>query len=158
MPTNTEHLLALAAELGAALKARNMMLTLAESCTGGMVAEHITAIAGSSAWFGVGFVTYSNEAKQQLLNVFHRHLLTLVLLASKLRSKWQAARLKKVTPISPPVSLALPGQMVAQRQNQLARYALLLRSIIKAISAHQAQRNTSQAIAKVFVCNPRNMR
>lgn len=74
MPTNTEHLLALAAELGAALKARNMMLTLAESCTGGMVAEHITAIAGSSAWFGVGFVTYSNEAKQQLLNVFSQTL------------------------------------------------------------------------------------
>ncbi|MCZ6412924.1 nicotinamide-nucleotide amidase, partial [Cronobacter sakazakii] len=43
--------------------------TTAESCTGGWVAKMITDIAGSSAWFERGFVTYSNEAKQQMIGV-----------------------------------------------------------------------------------------
>lgn len=45
------------------------MLACAESCTGGWVAETVTAIAGSSQWFERGFVTYSNAAKQELLGV-----------------------------------------------------------------------------------------
>ena len=44
-------------------------LVTAESCTGGGLAERLTSIAGSSAWFERGFVTYSNEAKQELLDV-----------------------------------------------------------------------------------------
>lgn len=59
----------LAAELGASLKARGLMLTLAESCTGGMVAAAVTSVAGSSAWFDRGFVTYSNAAKMEMLGV-----------------------------------------------------------------------------------------
>ena len=59
----------LAAELGAALKAHGYMLALAESCTGGMVAEAITSVAGCSAWFDRGFVTYSNQAKIDMLGV-----------------------------------------------------------------------------------------
>ncbi|MDZ4213096.1 MAG: CinA family protein, partial [Methylotenera sp.] len=51
----------LAIELGAALKARGYTLALAESCTGGMAAQAVTSIAGSSAWFDRGFVTYSNQ-------------------------------------------------------------------------------------------------
>ncbi len=60
---------ALAAKLGAALKTQGKMLTLAESCTGGMVAAAITSIAGSSVWFDRGFVTYSNAAKIEMLGV-----------------------------------------------------------------------------------------
>lgn len=59
----------LAKELGAALKARGFMLALAESCTGGMVAQAVTSVAGSSAWFDRGFVTYSNQAKIDMLGV-----------------------------------------------------------------------------------------
>ena len=59
----------LAAKLGNALKAQNAMLTLAESCTGGMAAEVITRVSGSSAWFERGFVTYSNAAKSEMLGV-----------------------------------------------------------------------------------------
>ena len=51
------------------LKARRGMIVTAESCTGGWVAQALTAIAGSSAWFDRGFVTYSNEAKQEMLGV-----------------------------------------------------------------------------------------
>lgn len=59
----------LAAQLGAALKARGWMLATAESCTGGLVSAAITSVAGSSDWFERGFVTYSNEAKTELLGV-----------------------------------------------------------------------------------------
>lgn len=56
-------------ELGAALKERGKTLTLAESCTGGLASQAITNIAGSSAWFDSGFITYSNTAKQSMLGV-----------------------------------------------------------------------------------------
>ena len=59
----------LATELGAALTARGFMLALAESCTGGMAAQAVTSVAGSSAWFDCGFVTYSNQAKIDMLGV-----------------------------------------------------------------------------------------
>lgn len=59
----------LSAALGAALLARGCKLALAESCTGGMVAQAVTSVAGSSAWFDRGFVTYSNQAKIDMLGV-----------------------------------------------------------------------------------------
>lgn len=45
------------------------MLTTAESCTGGWVAQVITAVPGSSAWFERGFITYTNSAKHEMLGV-----------------------------------------------------------------------------------------
>ncbi|WP_020681864.1 CinA family protein [Marinobacterium rhizophilum] len=48
---------------------RNWMLATAESCTGGWVAQALTALAGSSDWFDGGFVTYSNAAKARMLGV-----------------------------------------------------------------------------------------
>lgn len=62
-------LLTLAAELGNILKAQGRTLALAESCTGGLAAQYVTAIPGSSAWFDRGFVTYSNDAKIEMLGV-----------------------------------------------------------------------------------------
>jgi len=59
----------LAAQVGGALKSHGLKLATAESCTGGGVAYAITDVAGSSAWFERGFVTYSNLAKQQMLGV-----------------------------------------------------------------------------------------
>lgn len=59
----------LAQALGAALLGRRAVLATAESCTGGWVAEAVTAVAGSSAWFDRGFVTYSNAAKGEMLGV-----------------------------------------------------------------------------------------
>jgi nicotinamide-nucleotide amidase len=59
----------LAQRVGTALQGKGMMLATAESCTGGGVGQSITEIAGSSAWFDCGFITYSNTAKSRLLNV-----------------------------------------------------------------------------------------
>ncbi len=59
----------LATQVGEALLAHGMMLSTAESCTGGGVASAVTEIAGSSAWFDRGFVTYSNQAKMDMLGV-----------------------------------------------------------------------------------------
>jgi nicotinamide-nucleotide amidase len=59
----------LAAQVGGLLKAHGLLLTTAESCTGGGVAEAITGVAGSSAWFERGFITYSNRSKQEMLGV-----------------------------------------------------------------------------------------
>lgn len=60
---------ALAARVGRRLKAKKRRLVSAESCTGGWVAQVVTSIPGSSAWFERGVVTYSNAAKRELLGV-----------------------------------------------------------------------------------------
>ena len=65
----SESLDALGERLGAVLVARGWRVATAESCTGGGIAEVITRVAGSSAWFDQGFVTYSNAAKQTQLGV-----------------------------------------------------------------------------------------
>ena len=59
----------LATQLGQQLLKRQCKLVTAESCTGGWIAQAITTIAGSSQWFERGFVTYSNQAKEEMLGV-----------------------------------------------------------------------------------------
>jgi nicotinamide-nucleotide amidase len=59
----------LSEKVGQALKAQGATVTAAESCTGGWIAKTLTDVAGSSAWFERGFVTYSNEAKSQMIGV-----------------------------------------------------------------------------------------
>ena len=60
---------ALAEKVAAKLLERRAFVATAESCTGGWVSQALTAIAGSSAWFERGFVTYSDPAKEELLGV-----------------------------------------------------------------------------------------
>ncbi len=55
--------------LADALRARGAFMATAESCTGGLIAAACTSLAGSSEWFERGFVTYSNEAKAEMLGV-----------------------------------------------------------------------------------------
>jgi len=59
----------LATALGQALQRRGLGVATAESCTGGLIAGAITDVAGSSGWFDRGFVTYSNDAKTEMLGV-----------------------------------------------------------------------------------------
>lgn len=62
-------LLALVAKVGKALKQHNKMVVTAESCTGGLVAEALTAVSGSTAWFDRAYITYSYESKREMLGV-----------------------------------------------------------------------------------------
>lgn len=62
MVRNVKHLAQL-------LESRHWKLATAESCTGGLIAAACTELAGSSAWFERGFVTYSNESKMELLGI-----------------------------------------------------------------------------------------
>jgi nicotinamide-nucleotide amidase len=59
----------LAEKVGDALKSRKLLLTVAESCTGGGICQAITEIAGSSEWFDCGFVAYSNSSKSEILDI-----------------------------------------------------------------------------------------
>lgn len=68
-PGIQETLRELVGELLAACRQRDLKLATAESCTGGLVAAALTAVAGSSSVFDRGFVTYSNEAKTEILGV-----------------------------------------------------------------------------------------
>lgn len=61
--------LSLAANVGDALLKRQQTLATAESCTGGGIGYVITEVAGSSAWFNGGLITYTNALKQQWLQV-----------------------------------------------------------------------------------------
>lgn len=62
-------MLKLAEKVGEALKSKKLLLSVAESCTGGGVSCALTEIAGSSEWFDCGFVPYSNSAKTEMLNI-----------------------------------------------------------------------------------------
>lgn len=65
----TTEMMELAARVGKKLQEKGLLLTTAESCTGGGVAQAITEIAGSTAWFDCGFITYSNASKTEMLDV-----------------------------------------------------------------------------------------
>jgi nicotinamide-nucleotide amidase len=73
MATESQAISASVAKLATELTARGLSMATAESCTGGGIAEALTALAGSSAWFDSGYVTYSNEAKQRMLGVDSAH-------------------------------------------------------------------------------------
>lgn len=59
----------LVAEVGDALKQHQKMVVTAESCTGGLIAEALTSVAGSTAWFDRAYISYSYESKREMLGV-----------------------------------------------------------------------------------------
>ena len=67
-------------------------ITIAESCTGGLLASTLTDIAGASKWFNQSWVTYSNDAKIRELNVDEKHWKSVVQYQQKLQSKWHRER------------------------------------------------------------------
>ena len=71
--TDSKHTV-LVKQLAELLIKNNKMLAVAESCTGGWIAKLLTDLAGSSSWFDRGFVTYSNQAKQEMLGVLTKTL------------------------------------------------------------------------------------
>ncbi len=102
MLSNKElHRQSIPGQLADLLQKRCWILATAESCTGGMIAAACTDLAGSSAWFERGFVTYSNAAKSELLGV-------------------DAALIAKHGAVSEPVARAMAAGAVAHSQAQVA--------------------------------------
>ncbi len=69
LTTHTDELISAAQELLEACKRHELKIAAAESCTGGLIMGALTEVAGSSAVVERGFVTYSNEAKAEMLGV-----------------------------------------------------------------------------------------
>jgi nicotinamide-nucleotide amidase len=69
MLNSTEKSRHLSQQLGELLLKKHWTLCTVESCTGGALSSAITSVPGASQWFGYGFVTYANQAKQKLLRV-----------------------------------------------------------------------------------------
>jgi nicotinamide-nucleotide amidase len=82
-------------ELGNALTKKKFRIALAESCTGGLVCQHLTNIPGSSFWFDRGFVTYSNESKIELLKVSQDTLLKFGAVSKEVASEMALGALKE---------------------------------------------------------------
>ena len=66
---HNKELILIVEQIAALLLKKSKRLAVAESCTGGWVAKALTDLAGSSVWFERGFVTYSNQAKHEMLGV-----------------------------------------------------------------------------------------
>ncbi|KLU19813.1 hypothetical protein ABE79_01935, partial [Proteus mirabilis] len=72
---NYDEMTRLSIEMGKVLIEKKSTITTAESCTGGWIAKVITDIAGSSEYYQRGFVTYSNEAKHEMIGVDEQTLI-----------------------------------------------------------------------------------
>lgn len=99
-------LVALSAAIGAACRRHGLLLTTAESCTGGWAAQVITHTAGSSAWFDRGFVTYSNDAKLDMLGVRPETLERFGAVSQETASEMAAGALKDSNSM---ISIAITG-------------------------------------------------
>lgn len=116
-------LMQLSEKVGRALKARGATVTTAESCTGGWIAKAITDIAGSSAWFERGFVTYSNEAKSQMIGVSEATLRENGAVSEPVVVEMAIGALRARTMPSP--LAASPGRMAAATKSRSARCGLV---------------------------------
>ena len=119
-------LMQLSEQVGQSLKARGATVTTAESCTGGWVAKVITDIAGSSAWFERGFVTYSNEAKAQMIGVREETLAQHGAVSEPVVVEMAIGALKAAVLITPCLLVVSPGRMAAVKRNLSAPSGLLL--------------------------------
>lgn len=115
-------LMQLSEKIGRALKARGATVTTAESCTGGWIAKAITDIAGSSAWFERGFVTYSNEAKSQMIGVSEATLRDNGAVSEPVVVEMAIGALRAARADMPSPLAASPGRMAAASKSRSARY------------------------------------
>lgn len=118
-------LMRLSEQVGLALKARGATVTTAESCTGGWLAKAITDIAGSSAWFERGFVTYSNEAKAQMIGVREETLAQHGAVSEPVVVEMAIGALKAARADFAVAISGIAGRMAAVKKSLLVRCGLL---------------------------------
>ena len=107
----------LARQAGIALAQEELLLATAESCTGGWLGQVITSIAGSSAWYERGFITYADSSKHEMLGVSDATLKQYGAVseqaASEMAAGLRGATLKSRCPLP-----ALPAPRAAHRKNR----------------------------------------
>ncbi|SUG46224.1 competence damage-inducible protein A [Salmonella enterica subsp. arizonae] len=118
-------LMRLSEQVGLALKTRGAIVTTAESCTGGWLAKAITDVAGSSAWFERGFVTYSNEAKAQMIGVREETLAQHGAVSEPVVVEMAIGALKAARADFAIAISGIAGRMAAVKRSRLARCGLL---------------------------------
>ena len=99
-------LVVLSEAVGSACHQRRLLLATAESCTGGWAAQVITHTPGSSAWFERGFITYSNQAKVDMLSVRLQTLEKFGAVSPETAAEMAAGALKNSNAL---ISLAITG-------------------------------------------------
>jgi len=85
--------------VGRRLTVTGFTLAVAESCTGGLIAQRLTSVPGSSKYFIEGCVTYSNESKVRLLGVDKKVIEEFGAVSHRLRATWRAASVTNRKPI-----------------------------------------------------------
>lgn len=116
----------LSVAVGEKLKANGQWITCAESCTGGAIAKAITDIAGSSAYFDRGFVTYSNTAKHELLGVAEATLNAHGAVSEEVVREMAQGLCTRLGPTWRCRLAALPDRTVAAWKNRWVRSGLVL--------------------------------
>lgn len=112
----------LAAELGRRLQVLSAHVTTAESCTGGGIAEAITRIPGSSAWFEAGYVTYSNRQKTRQLNVPEKLFVKVGAVSQEVVEAMARGAQEKAWRDLPWRSAVWPAPMAARRTSRWAPF------------------------------------
>lgn len=146
-------LMRLSEQVGLALKARGATVTTAESCTGGWLAKAITDIAGSSAWFERGFVTYSNEAKAQMIGVREETLAQHGAVSEPVVVEMAIGALKAARADFAVAISGIAGRMAAVKKSRLVRCGLL-----SPASAEKGLRVGNASAATVNRCVDRRRR
>ncbi|MEM1039458.1 MAG: CinA family protein [Pseudomonadota bacterium] len=139
-----------------AAAAKHLMVATAESCTGGLIAAALTDIAGSSAVVDRGFVTYSNEAKQDMLGVTPSDLLKFGAVSSEVATAMAMGALERsraACTVSV-TGIAGPGGGSAQKPVGLVYIATanaLGTRVEKCLFADTHEAHTRQAVREVTV-------
>ena len=134
--------------LSQALLHRGWMLATAESCTGGLIAARCTDLAGSSQWFERGFVTYSNDAKHELLGVDSQVLAQEGAVSEAVARDMALGALRHS---KAQVSLAVTQKalLISKDAEVLALKNRLARLGVKVFSAYPARKDEVQALSSV---------
>jgi nicotinamide-nucleotide amidase len=114
----------LATRVGEELKSRRLLLSVAESCTGGGICHAITEIPGSSEWFDCGFITYSNSSKTEILDIPAALLAQHGAVSEEIAAAMAESAVSALKPMSAFPPPGLPDRPARYRASRWERFVL----------------------------------
>lgn len=151
---NESYLETLSVQLGQILKKQGKTITCAESCTGGWIAKVLTDIAGSSDYFHRGFVTYSNEAKHQMIGVTEASLQKYGAVSEQVVSEMALGALKEAAADVAVSVSGIAGPGGGSEENRLVLFGLdLLKNTLQVLLILRLSIVCSKVIEMQFVYN-----